>query len=92
MAIPSAVRTAVLLRAAAAGASAPFLAQCSAQRKDDESDDDNDYDYAYGVHANIRYAAKAQTQAMAHWRNTTNSAHLPPSSRLIDAMAATQGV
>ena len=54
MAIPSAVRAAALVIAAAAGTCAPFLAQCRAQRKDDEGDDDNDYDYAYGVHANIR--------------------------------------
>ena len=35
---------------------------------------------------------KAAAQAMAHCHTTIPSAHLPPSSRFIEAMAATQGV
>ena len=34
----------------------------------------------------------AQTQATAHWPTTMAKAHLPPSSRLTEAIAATQGV
>ena len=36
--------------------------------------------------------SKAQSQATPHWKTTTNSAHLAPSSRLTEAIAATQGV
>lgn len=42
--------------------------------------------------ATIRKAAQAQSQAITHWKTTTNAAHLFPSSRLIEAMAATHGV
>ena len=35
---------------------------------------------------------KAQIQAMTHWKMTIFTAHGPPSSLLIEAIAATQGV
>ena len=40
----------------------------------------------------ITYTTSAQTHATAHWNTTTPAAHFPPSSRLIDATAATQGL
>ena len=36
--------------------------------------------------------ANATSQATAHWNTTMPAAHLAPSSRLMAAMAATQGV
>ena len=35
---------------------------------------------------------KAQIQAITHWKTTIFTAHGPPSSLLIEAIAATQGV
>ena len=35
---------------------------------------------------------KAASQAITHWETTTPAAHLPPSSRLMEATAATHGV
>lgn len=40
----------------------------------------------------IKCAAKAQAQAMAHWKTTTYTAHLSPNSLFTAAIAATQGV
>ena len=40
----------------------------------------------------IRRTRRATTQAIRHWPRTTPAAHLPPSSRRMAAMAATQGV
>ena len=40
----------------------------------------------------IRRTTSAASQAMTHWPTTTPTAHLSPSSRLMAAMAATQGV
>ena len=39
-----------------------------------------------------RRTTKAASHATAHWKSTMPAAHLPPSSRRIAAMAATQGV
>lgn len=39
-----------------------------------------------------RYASQAQSQATAHWKNTTYTAAPRPSSRRMAAIAATQGV
>lgn len=40
----------------------------------------------------IRRTIHAATHATAHWPTTTLRAHLPPSSRLMEDTAATQGV
>ena len=48
-------------------------------------------DYPIKIPA-TRYASQAITQATAHWNSTMMHAHLPPSSRLTAAMAATHGV
>ena len=57
---------------------------------------DHPQDYPAGqVHPTSRaiwYAPNATTQATMHWNTTTNAAHLPPSSRLTAATAATHGV
>ena len=42
--------------------------------------------------APTRRTRKAMIQAMTHCHRTTSPAHFPPSSRLIAATAATQGV
>ena len=39
-----------------------------------------------------RFTTTAASHAIVHCSNITSSAHFPPSSRFIDAMAATQGV
>ena len=47
------------------------------------------------IHRNkpiIKYPIKAQTQAIAHWNTITKAAARRPSSRRMEAMAATQGV
>lgn len=40
----------------------------------------------------IKVTTKAASQASRHWSTTTKVAHLPPSSRRMEAIAATQGV
>lgn len=42
--------------------------------------------------SDIPCTTNAHTHATTHWNTTMNAAHLPPSSRRIDAIAATHGV
>lgn len=92
MTFPAAVRATPLLGAVAAGAGAPAFAERKVERQRHERRDYREDYYACSIHRNSRYAARAQTQATAHWKNTTIKAHFDPSSRRMDAMAATQGV
>ena len=92
LSFPITVRTALLFAASVARTGLSPLARSEVEGKANEAGDNaKDYDTCC-IHQNIKLAASAQIHAMTHCSITTMKAHLEPSSRRMEAMAATQGV
>lgn len=99
---PSAGKGARLIAVPAAGAAgtaapSPAFPQC-AEGQAGGQEQQKQQEQTGQVHPPIPTASpivcttKAASQAMTHWPTTTPTAHFRPSSRLMAAMAATQGV
>ena len=87
-------------RAAGAASAAPSSDNDDDDRQNDRGNNGGGYDDVPDIHRPLTYptmtaircVTAAQTQAIAHCQATTPSAQPLPSSRRIDAIAATQGV
>ena len=92
LSFPIAVRAALLFATSVARTGLPPIACGEVERKANEPGDNaQDYDTCC-IHQKIKLAASAHIHAMTHCSITTMKAHLEPSSRRMEAIAATQGV